>query len=66
MEVTKELLNVREVSAALGVCSRQVWKMAASGQAPKPVRLGRCVRWRAGELREWIVGGCRPVEGGKK
>lgn len=60
-----ELLNVREVAKTLGVCARLVWKMSASGQAPKPVRLGRCVRWRVGELREWIEAGCPRVDGGR-
>jgi len=63
-----ELLNVREVAKILGICSRQCWKMSASGKMPAPVRLGRCVRWRRFELESWIAGGCLLVEvkGGKK
>lgn len=32
--------------------------MDASGKLPKPVRIGRSVRWRREELRDWIQEGC--------
>jgi excisionase family DNA binding protein len=49
-----ELLTVREVAAALKVSPRQIWKLAASGRLPPPVRLSRSVRWRRSDISEFI------------
>ena len=53
-----ELMTVREVAARLKVSTRQVWKLAASGRLPGPMRLGRSVRWRADDLAAFIAAGC--------
>lgn len=53
-----ELLTVKDVAAALKVSTRQIWKMLSSGKLVEPVRLGRSVRWRAGDIAEWIRLGC--------
>lgn len=53
-----ELMTVRDVAARLKVSTRQVWKLAASGRLPGPMRLGRSVRWRADDLTAFIAGGC--------
>ena len=50
------LLDVRVVAELLGCCERHVYRMAYSGQMPKPIRLGRLVRWRRRELMEWARG----------
>ena len=34
---------------------------AERGEAPRPVRVGRSVRWRRQELEDWIEGGCQPT-----
>jgi predicted DNA-binding transcriptional regulator AlpA len=35
--------------------------MVSAGRCPAPLRLSRgCVRWRAGELAEWVAAGCPP------
>lgn len=56
-EVARELLGVREVAVLLGVSTRTVRRMDASGVLPQPVRFGRLVRWRRTELLEWIEKG---------
>lgn len=53
-----ELLTVRNLAALLKVSTRQVWKMTSAGRLPEPVRLGRSVRWRAGDIDEWVRLGC--------
>jgi predicted DNA-binding transcriptional regulator AlpA len=30
--------------------------MSGAGQLPKPVRIGRLVRWRRADLDTWLVG----------
>jgi len=58
-EIPAELLDVRAVASLLGGCStRHIFRMADSGQMPRPVRLGNLVRWRKAEVLDWISAGC--------
>jgi excisionase family DNA binding protein len=59
------LMGVREVAARLAVSTRTAWKLAYAGKLPAPVRLGRCVRWRASDLQGFIESRCS-VEGGRR
>ena len=34
-----------------------VYRLADSGRMPRPLKLGSLVRWRAGEVRQWIADG---------
>ncbi len=56
------LLSADSVAEALGVSKRQVWRLRSAGRLPEPVRIGRCVRWRAADLAEWVRDGCRNPE----
>ena len=38
-------LSAADLAGLLGISQRHVWKLAASGRLPKPIRLGRSVRW---------------------
>lgn len=53
-----EMVNAKTAAAIVGVSRRSWWRFVAEGRAPKPIRLGRCVRWRLLEIRDWINGGC--------
>ena len=57
-----KLLTVREVANRLGVSSRQIWKLTASGRLPAPVRLARSVRWRESDISLFIERGCPALE----
>ena len=46
-----------EVAKILGISVRHVWALLADGRLPKPVRLGRAVRWNVDELRDWLSAG---------
>jgi excisionase family DNA binding protein len=51
----KELWTVREIARRLSVSERTVWRLAAQGVLPAPVRLGsRCSRWRAADVRDAV------------
>lgn len=52
------LLSVREVARLLGVCGRQVFKLAAMGKIPAPLKLNRSTRWRASDIQRYIAVGC--------
>ena len=55
-----EMVNANTASAIIGVSRRSWWRFVSEGRAPQPIRLGRCVRWRLAEIRNWIADGCRP------
>lgn len=55
-------LTAKDAASLLGISRAQLWKLHASGRLPLPVYLGtKAPRWRADELREWLVAGapCR-------
>jgi prophage regulatory protein len=60
-EMLRELLSATEAAEMAGVARRSWWRYVSSGRAPAPVRLGGAVRWRRGELAEWIAAGCPRV-----
>lgn len=52
------VLSAAETAELLGISQRHLWKLHATQQLPRPVRFGRCVRWRTGELERWLGAGC--------
>lgn len=62
------LIDVHAVAAMLSVSARMVYRLRDSGGMPKPLIIGRLVRWRKEAIDEWIQAGCpraRPI-GAKK
>jgi excisionase family DNA binding protein len=53
----KLLLRAAEVASALGIGKRHLAALNSSGRLPRPIRLGRAVRWRADEIRAWLAAG---------
>lgn len=49
-----ELLRVQAAADTLSMSVRSVWKHSRVGALPPPIRIGRCTRWRASDLRRWI------------
>ena len=58
LDVGPLLLSARQVADLLGIGLSTLWRLVSSGRTPEPVKLGRCTRWRADELRAWIDAGC--------
>ena len=54
----KRLGTIKDVAARLDVSDRAIWKWNATGRLPKPIRLGRSVRWDLDELDAWIDAAC--------
>jgi len=52
------LLTVEGVAEALATSVKTVRRMDLGGKLPAPVRIGRGLRWRKGELHDWIIAGC--------
>lgn len=53
----KLALSAQEVAEVLGVSRAHVWRLHSSGRIPKPVRLGRAVRWNRKTLEDWLEAG---------
>jgi predicted DNA-binding transcriptional regulator AlpA len=50
-------IPVSAVAQTLDVSERHVWALNSSGRLPRPIRLGRAVRWDRRELEQWIAAG---------
>jgi len=54
---TKELVRLRDLVQALGLCKASIYNLMKTGDFPRPVKLtpsGRSVAWRVSEIRQWI------------
>ena len=61
-EPKSKLLDVNAVAALIGASSRTVRRLADWGRMPRPVSLGRMVRWQRSVIEKWIREGCPRVE----
>jgi len=52
----RQLLTQREFAALLQVDERTVRTWRHEGLVPKPVQLGRVLRWRRRDVEQWIEG----------
>jgi predicted DNA-binding transcriptional regulator AlpA len=50
-------LTSAEVARLLEISERHLWTLNSTARVPKPIRLGRSIRWNAAELREWLQAG---------
>ena len=53
-----QLLNVKDMAVMLNVSQRHLWRMKSAGKLPKPVKLGRCIRWLLSDVEAWLCMGC--------
>ena len=50
-------LPAADVAKLLNISLRHLHTLNASGRLPRPIRLGRSVRWLADELHDWLDAG---------
>lgn len=55
------LIDIERVSEILSLSKSTVWGLISADTLPKPIRIGRCVRWREIEIHAWVAAGCPPV-----
>ena len=48
-------MSVKDVADALAVSERTVWRLAAVGEIPQPMSIGRLKRWRRSTLEAWLA-----------
>ncbi len=51
------VMSASELAQKLGVSVRHIRRLDAAGKLPQPVKIGRCVRWRVGDIMEWLQSG---------
>ena len=52
------LIDVKGLAELLSVSVRTAWRLRSAGKLPKPVKIGRSVRWDYQTIRTWIEMGC--------
>ena len=50
-------ISAGQLAAQLGVSLRHVRRADSAGLVPKPIRIGRSVRWPVDEIRSWLKAG---------
>jgi prophage regulatory protein len=53
-----EFLTVEQFAKLLQVSKRTIWRLRSAGQIPQPIQIGGGVRWRMGDIKNWIDRGC--------
>jgi len=53
-----ELYRDIEVAGVGKWSRRYVHTLNATGRIPKPIHVGRCLRWRASDIAKWFELGC--------
>ncbi len=53
-----QLLTTDDVASALAVSASTIRKMARDGELPQPIRVGGRLRFRADDVRAWLLDGC--------
>lgn len=66
LEGDTELLKTHEVADLCNVSPETIRRLTDSGAMPKPVRLGRAVRYRKSDVLIWIEKGCPKTLGKPK
>jgi len=55
---TDQLLDSDQVAKLVGCHKRSVSRMAANGQMPKSLKIGKLKRWSLKTITAWIDAGC--------
>jgi|YNPMSStandDraft_1061717.scaffolds.fasta_scaffold55162_1 excisionase family DNA binding protein len=52
----ERLLKVEEVATTVGLSRACIWRWAARGRFPQPIRLGnKTTRWKRSDVEAWIA-----------
>jgi predicted DNA-binding transcriptional regulator AlpA len=51
--VTKQLLTTRQLAVYLNVSERHLYRQKVAGKLPRPLRIGKCLRWDPQDFEDW-------------
>lgn len=49
-----ELLTVKELAKLLKISIRSIWRYRSMGAIPKPIKVGKSVRWDRKDIEQWL------------
>lgn len=52
------VFDVQGVAHLLQCSTKTIRRLSDSGRMPRPVRIGRLLRWRRRDIAEWLEAGC--------
>jgi excisionase family DNA binding protein len=55
---SNRLITVQTVAQMLAVSDRTVWRLLKEGRLPKPLRIGRSVRWPMQTVEDYLEALC--------
>ncbi|MEX0701307.1 MAG: helix-turn-helix domain-containing protein [Planctomycetales bacterium] len=58
LTVEAALITAKQFARMLSATTRTLRRWLDAGKLPRPVRIGRSLRWRLDEVREWIEAEC--------
>ena len=58
------LLTYEQIGERLGMNRVTIWKLIRKGEFPKPLKIGRAVRFRESEIQQWIEQIAEAQQGG--
>jgi excisionase family DNA binding protein len=56
-DLQRIVLTAAEMAEKLRISQRHLWALNSSGRLPRPIRLGRAVRWSMSEIEDWLTAG---------
>lgn len=49
----EQMMDLKMVAARLLASTRKIWRLVAEGEFPKPVKVGRSVRWFESDIARY-------------
>lgn len=50
-----QLVDMAFITTYTGMTDKWFYKLISEGKFPKPIKLGRCSRWKQSEVKEWLL-----------
>lgn len=57
-DTSEQMLTKKEVADLIKATTRHVEKMVAAGKMPRPMYIGKSVRWKKDTVQNWLAQGC--------
>lgn len=55
--IERLMIDVSQVADMLSCSTQSIRVWSSEGRMPRPCRIGRSIRWRLKEVRDWIAAG---------
>ena len=49
-----QIVDMKWLTKTLKMTDKWIYKMIQQEKFVKPIKLGRCSRWRLGEIKQWL------------